>query len=357
MNKSMAVYINGTGNISPQKTWGGNVLLGKPDRYPDSKLSAIEPDYDLFIDPRQSRRMSRVIKMGIASAVMALDDAEVKLPDAIITGTGYGCLEDTGAFLSKMITNQEQALNPTPFIQSTHNTIGSQIALLLQCQAYNQTYTHGGFSFESALLDGIMQLEQNPEKSILVGGVDEITSVSHEIQNRFGIFKSSFPNSLDLLKIDGAGTVNGEGAAFFVLSGKRDKNTSARIQASATFYKPGANQLQKQVREFLSSHLVDVDSIDLVLMGKSGDQADDQLLNDLVSKQFPSASQAAFKHLCGEYPVASAFAVWLASSMLKNNAVPSIVMQNDKGRPVRTILVFNQYFGRYYSVIVLSHAE
>jgi 3-oxoacyl-(acyl-carrier-protein) synthase len=96
--------------------------------------------------------MSKILKMGVASGTLALREAGITAPDGIITGTGYGCLEDTGTFLTKMIEGRETALNPTPFIQSTHNTIGSQIALLLQCQGYNQTYTQRAFSFENVCL-------------------------------------------------------------------------------------------------------------------------------------------------------------------------------------------------------------
>src|SRR5688572_30199929 len=134
----MQVYIKGTGNISPQHTWGENLLLSSPLSYSGNRLGCIEPDYGQYIDLKHIRRMSRIIKMGVASAAMALQEAGISRPDGIITATGYGCLDDTAVFLNKMTELNEQALNPTPFIQSTHNTVGSQIALLLQCQGYNQ---------------------------------------------------------------------------------------------------------------------------------------------------------------------------------------------------------------------------
>lgn len=126
----MALYISGSGNISPKLTADSDFIQSG------------EPDYGEWIDVRQLRRMSRIIKMGVTAAQIALKEAGIERPDGVITGTGYGCLEDTGLFLNKMIINKEEALNPTPFMQSTHNTIGSQIALLLQCQGYNQTFTH-----------------------------------------------------------------------------------------------------------------------------------------------------------------------------------------------------------------------
>ena len=93
--------------------------------------------------------MSRIIRMGVAAAMECLQEADVKKPDAIITGTAYGCLEDTGLFLAKMVENNEEMLTPTAFIQSTHNTVGAQVALMLSCHHYNNTFVHRGFSFES----------------------------------------------------------------------------------------------------------------------------------------------------------------------------------------------------------------
>jgi 3-oxoacyl-[acyl-carrier-protein] synthase II len=348
----MAVYINGIGNISPQKSWGESTLLQKPLSYTGDKLSCLEPDYAQFIDARYIRRMSRVIKMGVASAIMAMKEAEISLPDGIITGTGYGCLEDTGIFLTKMITNNEEALNPTPFIQSTHNTIGSQIALLLQCQSYNQTYSQSGLSFENALLDALLQLSGSPRQSLLVGGIDEITPLSHSVQNRFGIFRKNSLGSLDFLKTSGQGTLNGEGSAFFVLSAQKNEKTKVCIEAVTTFYKPDTGRLHKSVGDFLRDHSIDKNETDLVLWGKSGGRHD-QVLNDLDETFFPESSAATFKNLCGEYPVASAFAVGLATEIMKYDHVPECISIRNRGRSVKNVLIFNQYFGSYYSLIYL----
>ena len=99
--------------------------------------------------------MSRIIKMGVRR-MECLKEAGVENPGAIITGTAYGCLADTESFLTKMVENKEELLTPTAFIQSTHNTVGAQIALMLKCHNYNNTFVHRGFSFENALLDAII---------------------------------------------------------------------------------------------------------------------------------------------------------------------------------------------------------
>lgn len=349
----MKAFINGMGNISPQKSWGIDSFLADPIGYEGNRLSCVEPEYTQWIDPKQLRRMSRIIKMGIASAMMAMKQAGIEKPDGIIVGTGYGCLEDTGIFLSKMIDNKEEALNPTPFIQSTHNTIGGQIALLLQCQAYNQTYAHRSFSFENALLDALLHLIDVPGSQLLVGGVDEITAVSHAIQNRMGIFKRTLPFSLDLFTTNSGGTVNGEGSSFFVLSGIQNERSIASVDAVATFFKPTTEELIKAIANFLADSNLPSEKIDFVLVGKSGDRDTDQLIEQVTSHLFSTHSTGVFKHLSGEYPTASAFSLWLAAKMLAENDIPPIVSDYAQIGKMKTILIYNSYFGTHHSLMLL----
>lgn len=339
------------GNISPQKTWGEE-SFAQAVGYSGDRLTCIEPDYTQWIDPRQLRRMSRVIKMGVAAGSMALKDAGIASPHGIITGTGYGCLDDTGIFLTKLVENQEQALNPTPFIQSTHNTIGSQIALLLQCQDYNQTYAHDAFSFESALLDAMLQLNEMPDKKILIGGVDEITNISHSVQKRFGIFSQS-GNSLDFFKSPSNGTLNGEGAAFFVLSGEKSEGDKVGVEAHTTFYKPDEESLTRGIQDFLKTSSLKAEDVDLILLGKSGDEKSDDMMNHISSSFFSANTKGYFKHLCGEYPTASSFALWLGASIIKNQAIPESVATKKVDQPLKNILIYNQYFGTHHSLILL----
>jgi hypothetical protein len=98
----MNLYIRSTGNISPQNTLGQS-LPAELIEFSTNRLRSVEPDYSKLIDVKLIRRMSRVIKMGVAAALQCLHEGGIKNPDAIITGTAYGCLEDTGIFLQKMV--------------------------------------------------------------------------------------------------------------------------------------------------------------------------------------------------------------------------------------------------------------
>ena len=339
----MAMYIHSSGIISPQGTWVD--LISNPNNYSGSRLTCVEPEYANYVDPKSIRRMSRIIKMGVASAAMALNASGTKVPDAIITATGYGCLEDTGNFLTKLVDNKEEALNPTPFIQSTHNTIGSQIALLLQCQGYNQTYTQRGFSFENALIDAMMQLDET-EGKILIGAVDEITGISHTIQKRFSLFRET-SSSLSLFEKK-EGTLNGEGSAFFLMSGSKPKEGVA-VSSVNTFFKPDSSELLNSIRQIVSQH----GPVDFVLSGRSGDQNNDSLLDEVIRESFSSHSIGYFKHLCGEYPVVSSFAMWLGMQIIESQTVPKVVGLTPVN-PIRNVLIFNQYLGKYYSLIYLT---
>src|SRR5206468_11480781 len=142
--------------------------------------------------------MSHVIKMGVSAAKECLINGKVEMPGAIITGTAFGCMEDTVTFLTRIIEQEEELLPPTAFIQSTHNTVAAQIALMLQCHAYNNTFVHKGVSFEHALFDGIMLLNENEADNVLVGGIEEMVDTSFKVLTRLGLYKRKPISNLDL---------------------------------------------------------------------------------------------------------------------------------------------------------------
>lgn len=350
------MYIRSTGNISPQKTFGQQPLVDAPVEYTGNRLACIEPDYKAFIDPKQIRRMSRIIRMGVAAAMECLQEAGVKLPDAIVTGTAYGCLEDTNSFLSKMVEFNEELLTPTAFIQSTHNTIGAQIGLMLQCNNYNNAFVHRGFSFESALLDGMMLLKEKEATNVLVGAVDEITNTSHTILNRLGLYKQGAVSNLDIYKTKSKGTIAGEGSAFFLLSNVPSATDYAKLDGLHTFYKPaGITEIETEITSFLERQSVDIDDINLIITGKNGDAGADEIYEQLSGSTFKDKESLNFKWLCGEYPTASSFAMWLAATIIKKEEVPAVLNYNSSaGKKIKTVLVYNHYMGIHHSLTLLS---
>jgi 3-oxoacyl-(acyl-carrier-protein) synthase len=345
------MYIRSTGNISPQKTFGNAPFTDEVVAYEGNRLNCITPDYKEIIDPKLIRRMSRVIKMGVASAMACLQDAGVTNPDAIITGTAYGCLEDTGVFLSKMVERGEELLTPTSFIQSTHNTIGAQVALLLHCNNYNNTFVNGGSSFECSLLDAQMLLQEGEAKNVLVGGIDEITDASHAILSRFGLYKQGPVSNLELYNTRSKGTIAGEGSAFFLLSNEASGNAPAKLDAISTFYKPGSfAEVEQQIEAFLSAQNLSMYDISLVIAGHNGDVKNDEVYNYLEGSFFNYCNVVKYKHLCGEYPTSSAFALWYALHLVRSKNVRG----TEHTQKIKKILIYNHYQNIYHSLMLLS---
>jgi 3-oxoacyl-(acyl-carrier-protein) synthase len=350
------MYIRATGNISPQQTFGHPPFLTAPVAYSGNRLSCIEPDYKNFIDVKLIRRMSRIIRMGVTAAMECLQEAGVKMPDAIVTGTAYGCMEDTGSFITKMVEFNEELLTPTAFIQSTHNTIGAQVGLMLQCNNYNNTFVHRGFSFESALLDAMLLLKENEAGNVLVGAIDEITNTSHTILSRMDLYRQEPVNNLDLFTTSSKGTVAGEGAAFFLLAAEPSATDYARLDALKTFYKPNAvKEIEATINLFLESNNISINDIDLIITGKNGDAASDNIFDALNSSLFKNSCTVNYKNLCGDYPTATAFALWMAANIIKSGNAPGILQYSSPRKDtIKRILVYSHYQQTHHSLLLVS---
>ena len=181
------IYIRSAAQISVQKPLCEDWMT-EPVRCSEPYLRSQDPDFKQFLNPMQARRMGLILKRAIAVSKIALKDAGIECPDAIFTGTGLGCMENTENFLSAMCRDGEEMLPPTYFMMSTHNTISSAVAILLRCHGYNCTYSQKDISFESALLDAFLQLQAGRVSNALVGAHDETTPATYELLKGAGYF-------------------------------------------------------------------------------------------------------------------------------------------------------------------------
>lgn len=349
------VYVNGIGSISAQKTFDNTMFLNEFINHEANTINIINPIYKDYISPIAARRMEVGIKMGVVASKIALKDADVNNVDAIITATGMGCVRDSEKFLSDIIDNDEQYLTPTSFIQSTHNTIGGQIALELPCKGYNFTYVHGNNSFESALIDAKLQLECNEENTILIGGVDELGDHTVALHKLINHIKPEIVKASELLKSKTEGAVFGEGANFFVLSNEKNEASYAEILSVKMFNTMPKTELGEAVIQFLKSNNLGIVDVDILILGYNGDVTYDSIYEELTTKKFSNTQQVYYKHLCGEFNTASSFGFWLASKILKTQTLPDIVKLNHlRSSHYKTILLYNQYRGENHSFTLLK---
>lgn len=352
----MQAFINGVGLISPQHTSNFHDFISETVTSENNLLKCIEPSYSEYLNPIMSRRMGRIVKMGMVAALQSLNDANIKIPDAIITGTALGCLGDTEKFLTALITDNELYLTPIPFIQSIQNTVSAQIALHLKCTNHNFTHSHKGFSFESAALDALMLLDDGEANDVLIGGLDEMTNNNFLLFNRINRWKKEFVFNTDLLKAKTEGTIAGEGAAFFVFSNDEIENSYAIVKGLRILYKPENDSIVfGKIQELLNENNLKYNEIDLVIYGINGDIRFDQIHFTLKESLFPNSTSAYFKHLCGEYQTSSGVAMWLAAMILKNQLIPnSIILENKNHKSITNILIYNNYELENQTVILMS---
>lgn len=348
------VYINSASSISAQKTFDNNDFLTDVIEFNDTVIPVQNPNYKDYIPPAAARRMARGIKMGIATSKTAVQEANIEQVDAIITGTGMGCLRDSEKFLSAIIDNDEQYLTPTPFIQSTHNTVGGQIALEMQCKGYNFTYVHGSNSFESALMDAKLQLACNEAQHILIGGVDEMGSHTIKLLTLAGQIKTNAVKSSELLQSRTTGTIFSEGANFFVVSNEKQASSYAEVVDLELFNTLPKETLADTAKTFLNRNNLDIEDIDIIVLGNNGDVKYDEYYNQLTSTIFKNTQQAYYKHLIGDFHTASSFGLWLAANVLKSQTLPEAVKLNSvKSSQFKNILLYNQYCGENHSFTLL----
>ena len=139
-----------------------------------------------YVKPLEARRMGKIMKSSLLSSLKALKEAGVEQPDAIITGTALGCLENSELLLRQLTEEGEVTLKPTYFMQSTHNTISSNIAIRLGCHGYNITYTQDDDSLKWALRDAELLLQSGKVRTVLVGCHDETTPMYRDLLYRIG---------------------------------------------------------------------------------------------------------------------------------------------------------------------------
>lgn len=329
MGNKNKVYIKEASCISAQDTFDTETFVFEKlsdNCEKNGYVLAKNPDFKTYIPARKLRRLSVIIRRALVIAQEILKKVKNDTPDAIIVGTGLGCLHETVSFLDTMTQVGENLLNPSHFIQSTHNTIAGQIALMLNCNNYNMTFTQKKVSFETALIDALAMFEQEEIKNVLLGGIDEIDiRIIEEIKSLLCYKKN----------------IIGEGAAFFFL----DNNISEveLVGNELTFGK------KIDIIQILKKH--DIEKIDLII---SGEYRAEEQYNDL-KKHFSNAEYIQYKHFVGTYDTDSSMAMWLGYIILKEQKLPEGI-KSDNTKKYKNCLIYNANYNSE-SLILLKHTQ
>ena len=91
-------------------------------------------------------------------------------------------------------------------------------------------------------------------------------------------------------------------------------------------------------------HGQELEHVDMLLAGHNGDEENDAACRHFETDFGHSGAVSKFKHLCGEYPTASAFALGLGTSLLSASIADA----------PRTILIYNRFQQAHQSLLLLS---
>lgn len=324
------VFVNGLGFVNAQFI---DEITNDFSSLEASISKAKSPSLKDIISPAMSRRMASGVKMGIYSSLKAMKEAKLQQTDAIITGTALGCLVDSEKFLKNLIENNEEFLTPTAFIQSTHNTVGSQIALHLGCNAYNFTYTNGFNSFENALLDGFIQIENDELNNALIGGIDEIGDRTYQLLQLVGEIESE----------NNQGAKYSEGAHFAVLSNQKTETSYAKIVD--VFIQNKYEDLYSEILKFIKLNNIDLSDIDAIITGD----------NSLDFEGLKSIQLFDYKNFIGEYGTSSSFGFVLGCELLKKQTLPNQFKINKiESNQYNNVLIINGHKGDDLSIVLLQ---
>ena len=346
------MYVIDQQAISAQKTHDLSFEKGDYAIYSAATLPIVEPAYAEFIPLNLLRRMGKAVKMGIAAALPIVNRNQKV--DGIIIGTANGGLENCIDFLNQIVTYDEGVLTPTNFVQSTPNALAGQLALMTKNTGYNSTHVNGSLSFENALVDAKLFFEATTNKtSLLVGSVEEISSYNYHIDLLSGRYKKEIISNDQLIQSNTEGSICGEGASFFLLSNSPE-HAVAEIVDTTQIIHPSTADLTVLMNAFFEKNQLSMDAIDLILLGKNGDNRLDFWYDDF-HQIFPATPAINFKQLTGDYRTISGFATYLGVQILNgkiNGAHPAF--NTEFPTNCNHILIYNHFDGIRHGFILIK---
>ena len=341
--QSSNLFIYSAQHISAQQPFSREWMTD-PVLHKEPYVRSREPDYKPYIAPMEARRMGRLLKRALAVSKEALAQSGVGMPDIIATGTGLGCIENTELFLDALCREGEQLLKPTHFMQSTHNTISSLMAIQLGCHGYNATYAHKNISFDSALHDAFMQLRGGTWLTALVGGHDEMTPSYYNLLCKAGYLGNK-------------GEMASECSASIVIGNESRENAMCRLADMSMLYRPTTAQLKTVVDTMLARNGLAQPDIAGVLTGFNGSQASRHTYFDHYGELFGETPMLHYKHLFGESYTASALALYVGASCLAEGTIPQTLYvdgQQPEGLQPKALLLYNNDDGKNHSLTLLK---
>lgn len=262
---------------------------------------------DDFLPRKSLRRIDHYSKMAILGSYLALEDASLLDIDrkslGIVIASGYGASATTFAFLDSFIVSTDTYSSPTHFSNSVHNAAAAHISIFLGATGPCLTVSEFEMSVPSALVSAAHMLEEGRVEKVLFGSVDEYCNVLGYCLSRF--FGVNRGPVIEPLLFDRQSAIPGEGAAFFLLSGRKQgakgygRITDVQIDYSerARLPRPGGT---------------------LFILGADGYKECGSRYGEYITGDMNVTSYAS---LFGSFPTNAAFDLAVASLSIRENRI------------------------------------
>ncbi len=179
-----------------------------------------------IVKSRELRRLDHFSRLALLGACLACEDAGQTLISehtGLIVASVYGASATTFAFLDSFIKDGDTLASPTLFSNSVHNAAAAHIAKHLNITGPNLSLTQGNLSIPMALMTAAHWLAEGRVDAVLCGAVDEYCDVlGYCWQNYLNRQK---PTTRENLDPDLTPCGPGEGSLFFWLSRAEGPNT------------------------------------------------------------------------------------------------------------------------------------
>ena len=160
MKDRTRVVVTGMGAVTPlgntvQEFWGGLVAgrsgiapmtLCDSSAYPCQIAGEVKGfDPGGYVNPREARRMARFSQLALASAQMAVEDADLDMGKedqeriGVLLGTGIGSLPTTQEICQEMLSKGAMKINPFFIPMILPNMASANVARIFGAKGYNST--------------------------------------------------------------------------------------------------------------------------------------------------------------------------------------------------------------------------
>jgi len=317
-----------------------------------SNLGAEINDFNAkdFMEPRFYRRLSRQSRLAVAASIEAINDSGLEISDlnrqriGVVFGTAFGSTEQTDAFFVSLLDHGPQAAEPILFPDTVPNAPASHVAMYHGLQGPNSTFCQNHLSGECALAYGIALLEQDKADVVLVGGVDELSSILFHSLDSVRALKpikegetlqpSQFPT--------GRGFIAGEGATCMVLeradSTKRhDKKSYGTVLSLAltsgvvaqAHYEPDGRAMAQGMGAALKEAKINPEEVDIIGLAANGvdelENAEAEALEDIFGHQWHQIPRLPLRYFVGEFGSAGLLSVATILLSLSEGTIPPTV--------------------------------